>query len=136
MYSGTPITGYFMTKQNFQGISSNGFFYYLLLKCYRRQCDLLPLPGPDHLQNLVPKRNILNVFWIVSKRKIEQFSFFNWLSNVKNLVLSNASEHVGMRSNGIHISFPQNPKASSGYAPRPLFVMRLSYTYTHTRHPI
>ena len=27
------------------------------------------------------------------KKKIEQFSFFNWLLNVKNLVVSNVSEH-------------------------------------------
>ena len=31
---------------------------------------------------------------IASKRKIEQCNFSNWLSNVKNLVLSNGSEHV------------------------------------------
>ena len=24
--------------------------YYLLLKCCKRQCTLLPLPGPNHLQ--------------------------------------------------------------------------------------
>ena len=28
---------------------------------------------------------------IASKRRIKQFDFFNWLSNVKNLVLSNDS---------------------------------------------
>ena len=27
------------------------------------------------------------------KRRTEQFNFFNWLSNVKNLVLSNGSEY-------------------------------------------
>ena len=39
---------------------------------------------------------ILNVFWnlIASKRRIEQLKFFDWLSNVKNLVLSNGYEHV------------------------------------------
>ena len=31
---------------------------------------------------------------IASKRKIEQCNFSNWLSNAKNLVLSNGSEHV------------------------------------------
>ena len=36
---------------------------YLLLKYCRRQCALLPLPGPNHLQNLTPKCKILNVFW-------------------------------------------------------------------------
>ena len=39
---------------------------------------------------------MLNVFWtlIASKRRIKQFDFFNWLSNVKNLVLSNGFEHL------------------------------------------
>ena len=36
---------------------------YLLLKCCRRQCTLLPLPGPNHLQNSTPKHKILNVLW-------------------------------------------------------------------------
>ena len=31
----------------------------------------------------------------LSKRRIEQFSFFNWLSNVRNLVLSNVSDREG-----------------------------------------
>ena len=55
-----------------------------------------PLPGPNHLQNLPPKCKILNVFWtwIASKRRTEQLNFFNWLLNVKNLVLSNGSEYV------------------------------------------
>ena len=35
-----------------------------------------PLPGPNNLQNLIPKCKILNEFWIVSKRRIEQFNFF------------------------------------------------------------
>ena len=39
---------------------------------------------------------MLNVFRtkIASKRSIKQLNVFNWLSNVKNLVLSNGSEHV------------------------------------------
>ena len=36
---------------------------YLLLKYCRRQCPLLSLPGPYHLQNLIPKCKILDVFW-------------------------------------------------------------------------
>ena len=57
---------------------------------------LLPLPGPNHSRNSRPKCKILNVFWtyIASKTKIKQFNFFNWLSNAKNLVLSNGSEYV------------------------------------------
>ena len=55
-----------------------------------------PLPGPNHLQNLTPKCKILNVFWTEteSKRRNKQRDFFNWLSNVKNLVLSNGFEYV------------------------------------------
>ena len=34
-------------------------------------------PGPNHLQNLTPKCNILNVFWtyIVSKKRLKQLNF-------------------------------------------------------------
>ena len=34
------------------------------------------------------------MFWtlIASKRRIEQLNFFDWILNVKNLVLSNGSE--------------------------------------------
>ena len=35
----------------------------LLLKYCRRQYTLLPLIGPNHLQNFTPKCKILNVFW-------------------------------------------------------------------------
>ena len=57
----TPITGCFhdktiISKENF------GVDCYSLLKYCRRQCTLLPLPGPNHLQNLAPKCKILNVF--------------------------------------------------------------------------
>ena len=31
---------------------------------------------------------------IASERSIKQLDFFDWLSNVNNLVLSNGSEHV------------------------------------------
>ena len=46
------------------------------------------------LKNIACK--ILNVFWnlIASKKRMEQSKFFDWLSNVKNLVLSNGCEHV------------------------------------------
>ena len=58
----TPATGYFhdkigIYKENLQ------LSYYLLLKYCRSQCTLLPFPGPNHLQNLTPKRKIVNVFW-------------------------------------------------------------------------
>ena len=36
--------------------------YYLQLKYCWRQCTLLSLVGPNHLQNLTPKCKILNVF--------------------------------------------------------------------------
>ena len=37
--------------------------------------------------------------WIVSKGKTEQFYFFNWLSNLKNLVLLNGSKKCKLWSN-------------------------------------
>ena len=53
----------------------------LQLKDCWRQCTLLSLLGPSHLQNLTPKYKILNLFWILiaRKRRIEQFNFFSWL---------------------------------------------------------
>ena len=93
----TPIIGCFHDKTVIfkENIRLN---CYLLLKYCRRQCTLLPPPGPNHLQNLTPKCKIFNVFWtrIASKRRTEQLNFFNWLSNVKNLVFSNGSEYVRM----------------------------------------
>ena len=57
-----PITGCFYDKTI---ISEENIPLdcYLLLQCCWRQCTLLPLPGSNHLQNLTPKYNILNVFW-------------------------------------------------------------------------
>ena len=57
----------------------------------------LPLQGPNHLQlKFYTIMQDLNVVWtlIASKKWIEQLNFFDWLSNVKNLVLSNGCEHV------------------------------------------
>ena len=72
--------------------------YCLLLKCSQTQCTLLPLPGPNHLQlkfnsKMQDVKRVLDL--IASKRRIEQFDFFDWLSNVENLELSNGSaEHL------------------------------------------
>ena len=57
----------------------------------------LPLHGPNHLQLKI--YSIMQYFkrvWtlIASKRRIEQLIFFDWLSNVKNLVLSNGCKLV------------------------------------------
>ena len=91
----TPITGCFhdktiISKENFR------VDCYLLLKYCCRQCTLLLLTWAKSLSKFNPKMQILNVFWtkIASKRRTKQFNFFNWLSNVKNLVLSNGSEYV------------------------------------------
>ena len=93
--SGRPTTSYFhdQTKISKEYLLMNHFIIY----CYNiagGNVTYFPLPGPNHLQNLIPKCKILNVIWIVSKRWIEQFNIFNWLSNVKNLVVSSGSEHV------------------------------------------
>ena len=57
----------------------------------------LPLHGPNHLQLkfytiMQDFKRVLDL--IASKRRIEQLNFFNWLSNVKNLVVSSGCEHV------------------------------------------
>ena len=60
---------------------------------------------------------------------MKQLNFFlDRLSNVKNLVLSNGSEHM---QNVIQAFFPKNSKnrlAAGGLAPRPPSVIRLSWT--------
>ena len=39
-------------------------------------------------------KRVLDLNCNYRRRRIKQFTFFNWLSNVKNLVLSNGSKHV------------------------------------------
>ena len=58
----TPITGCFHDKTIFSKKNIR-LDCYLLLKYCKRQCTLLPQPGPNHLQNLIPKCKILNVIW-------------------------------------------------------------------------
>ena len=55
------------------------------------------------------------------KGGLNNFDFFNWLLNVKNLVLSNGSDNTcKMRSNGIEIAFFfKKLQKSGGFAPRP-----------------
>ena len=56
-----------------------------------------PLHGTNQLQlKFYTIMQYFNVFWtsITSKRRINQLNFFNWLSNVKNLVVSNGCKHV------------------------------------------
>ena len=55
-----------------------------------------PPTGPTHLQNLAPKCKILNVFWgcPVIKGRTKQLELFNWLSNYKNVVLSNGFKNA------------------------------------------
>ena len=61
--------------------------YYLLLKYCRRQCALLTLHGPNHLQlkfytAMHDFKRISDL--IAPKKRIEQLNFFDWLSNVKS----------------------------------------------------
>ena len=57
-----------------------------------------PLLGPNHLQLkfyiiMQDFKRVLDFnCW---KRRIEQLNFLDWLSNVKNLVVSNGCEHMG-----------------------------------------
>ena len=57
----TPITANFHDKTKTP--KTNLRVHYLLLKYCRRQCALLPLPGPNHFQYLALKCKILNMFW-------------------------------------------------------------------------
>ena len=50
----TPITGCFHDRTTISK-ENNRLDCYLLIKYCKRQCTLLPLPGPNHLQNLTPK---------------------------------------------------------------------------------
>ena len=69
---------------------------YLPLKYCRRQCTLLPPTWTKTRAKFNPKvQNFKHVFDLNCKQtRIEQLNFFNWLSNVENLVLSNGSEYV------------------------------------------
>ena len=69
-------------------LSSYFFLKYFLRKIWRGEGESLLKNGTID--------GYVNVFWtlIASKRKNEQITFFNWLSNVKNLVFSNGFEHV------------------------------------------
>ena len=56
-----------------------------------------PLHGPNHLQLkfytiMQDFKRVLDL--IARKRRVEQLNFFDWLSNVNNLVLSNDCEHL------------------------------------------
>ena len=67
-----------------------------------------------------------------SKRRTEQFNFFNWLLNVKNLVLSNSSEHVRnviqWHLNSFFLQkITKTCRAARGSAAGPSYVRRLSY---------
>ena len=73
--------------------------YYLLLKYCRRHCTLLPLYGPNRSLTIKIQQQIgrfLTCFGLKlqEKRRIKQLNFFDWLSNVTNLVVSNVSEHL------------------------------------------
>ena len=91
----TSITGYFYDKAK---ISKELFQvgFHLLLKCCTRQCTLLPPTWTKSRTIFNSKmqdvKRVLN--FIAIRRRIKQFNFFNWLSHVKNLVLSNDSNHV------------------------------------------
>ena len=61
----TYATGYFhgMTKQKSVRNIVERIILFTAIKYCKMQCTLLPLPGPNHVQNLSPKCKILNVYW-------------------------------------------------------------------------
>ena len=82
-------------------------------------------PGLNQLQNLSKKCWVLYVN--CKQKKTEEITFFNWLSNLKNLVLSNDSKNV---QNVIQMAlkqlklqkFPKSrpwPPSAGGPIPRP-----------------
>ena len=104
----------FMTKQ--KSSKANLWVHYLILKMLQKAMyfDFLDFAKS---QNLTTKCKILKVFWTWP----EERDFFNWLSNIKNFVLSNGSENV---RNVIRIAlnshfFPKNRPATGGSAPMP-----------------
>ena len=85
-----------MTKQKSRRKSSSGLLFTAKIL---QEAMCLTYPYMDQItynQNFTPQCKILNVFWtlIASKRRIEQLNYFDWLSNDKNLVLSNGFDHV------------------------------------------
>ena len=76
-------------------------------------------------------RRVLDL--IVSKRRMEQFNFFNWLSNVRNLVYINCSHHMRKVIQWHYNSFFSKKSykilpSGWGLYPRTPYVIRLSYT--------
>ena len=70
-------TGYFYDKTKISKANLRvGIIY--CLNIAEGNVRYFPLPGPNHFQNLTRKCKILNTFWTctLSKRKIEQFNFF------------------------------------------------------------
>ena len=86
-------TGYFhgKTKISKENISSSKLFF--TAKCIAGGNVLCFL----HLNQINYKiyfKNDWFLKWIVTKRRTEQFNFFNWLSNLKNLVFSIGTKNV------------------------------------------
>ena len=91
----TSITGCFHEKTiiSQENIRLN---CYLLLKCCRRQCSLLPPIWAKSRTKLNPKMKDFKRDLGLNCNQKEDWTtnIFNWLSNVKNLELSNGSEYV------------------------------------------
>ena len=92
----TPTTGCFCDKTKMSKENFRVDIYYLQLKYCWRQCTLLPSTWAKSPTKFNTKmQNFKRVFdLLISRRRIEQFNFFNWFSNVKNLTLLNGTEHV------------------------------------------
>ena len=91
----TPVTGCFQDKTIICN-ENNRLNCYLLLKYCWRDCTLLP---PTRAKSLIKFNHKMQDFKRVldlnCKQKEDRTTyFFNWLSYVKNLVLSNGSENV------------------------------------------
>ena len=93
--------------------------YYLLPKYCRRQCAFSLWTKSPTIKILHHNARFMNVFWdlIASKRRIEQINFFDWLRNVKNLVLWNRYKLVRslIQWDLNSFFFPKTQKSPSGW---------------------
>ena len=64
-------------SKNLYGKSSSGLLFTAKILTRQYTAPSFSLPGPNYLQNLVPKCKIFKVFWtwIVSRKRIEQLYF-------------------------------------------------------------
>ena len=113
-----------MTKQKSLQKSLSGLLFTAKVNIAGGNVPYFPLHGPNHLQLkfYTIMQDSKPVLGFNCKRRVEQLNFFDWLSNVKNLVLSNGCElvrNVIQRDlNSFFSKKLQKSPAAGGFAPR------------------